>query len=359
MGSVDWWIIASIVALAALVVAWAHHAFWSWRLAVVAEYSELHRIETPDGSAIELRRLRPPPTPELPPVLLVHGLATSHRNHDLDPDYSLARHLERAGRDVWLVTLRSGRSDLRRSEARRIRFEAMVRHDIPLAIEEILERTRAERVDYVGFSMGGMLLYSAIERTVPQDRFRRIVIIGSPGRVDPPWKFLRAFRRLPRALVPGLWLGLGARMYAFMADWFPTPVHTAIYNPRNVDRGAVPRAMVNAISDIPGELQRDFAEWALGDGTIVIGGEPVLDRLEGVAVPVLFFAGEGDRIAPPDAVREAYERWGRALGSPDKTFRLLGRSSGYPENYGHGDMVVGRHVREHIFEPLEAFLGQP
>lgn len=355
----EWWIIA-VVVVAVVVAAWAHHAYWAWRLRVVTDYSELHRLETPDGSAIELRRMGRPTTPELPPVLLVHGLATSHRNHDLDPDFSLARHLDAVGRDVWLVTLRSGREDLQRSEVKRVRFESMVRYDIPLAIEQVRQRTRADQIDYVGFSMGGMLLYSAIDRTVPSSCFRRIVVIGSPALVLPPLEWLRFLRRVPRWAVPRVWFRVAATMFAFIADLVPTPIHHLVYNPKNVDRGKAPMALVNAISDIPGELHADFAEWALGDGVIRIDGEAVLDRLECVDVPALFFAGGGDRLAPERAVRVAYDRWGSQLDrSPEKHFRLLGRATGLPEDYGHGDMVIGRQVREHIFEPLTEFLAAP
>lgn len=354
----DWVVYVSVALVGLLVAAWAHHAFWTWRLRVVCDYAELHRIETPDGSAIELRRLSPPATPDLPPVLLVHGLATSHRNHDMDPDASLARHLHAVGRDVWLVTLRSGREDLRRDEGKRVSFEAMVRHDIPLAVEHVRQRTRADRLDCAAFSMGGMLLYSAIERTVPASAFRRMVIMGSPAVVAPPVRWLRIFRRVPRWVIPRLMVRLGARMYAFMADWFPTPLHRIIYNPDNVDPGRAPLAMVNALADVPAELHADFAEWALSDGTVRIDGEAVVERLERVDVPVLFFAGCDDRIAPPESVRVAYERWGSALDPhPEKDFRLLGRAAGMPHDYGHGDFVIGRQVREHIFEPLTEFLA--
>jgi hypothetical protein len=39
---------------------------------------------------------------------MVHGLSANHRNNDLIPDHSIARHLRAHGRDVWLLTLRSG-----------------------------------------------------------------------------------------------------------------------------------------------------------------------------------------------------------------------------------------------------------
>ena len=71
-------------------------------------------IATADGSAIELRRVPVPEGVERagPPALLVHGLALNHRNHDMLEDLSLARYMAKRGRDVWLLTLRSGRADL-------------------------------------------------------------------------------------------------------------------------------------------------------------------------------------------------------------------------------------------------------
>ena len=62
---------------------------------------EMFRRSLPDGAPSGSREI-------LPPVLLVHGVGANHRNNDLHPDFSLARHLAALGRDVWLLTLRSG-----------------------------------------------------------------------------------------------------------------------------------------------------------------------------------------------------------------------------------------------------------
>src|SRR6185295_5135708 len=154
--------------MAALVL---HLGYWSRKLGVRMPYELEERLNTPDGAAIELRRLPPastpsgPPLSELPPILLVHGLGANHRNTDLLPDHSLARHLSARGRDVWLVTLRSGLERLARAQQRKVRFRAMVEHDLPLAIDTVLAKTGQRALDYVGFSMGGMLLYAALGNT--------------------------------------------------------------------------------------------------------------------------------------------------------------------------------------------------
>lgn len=337
-----------------------HLRFWSRRLALSLEYTTAEELTTEDGATIELRRV---PIPSgaaeqpLPPVLLVHGLGANHRNQDVHPDYSLARYLAALGRDVWLLTLRTGRRPRSRRARAKLRFEAMARFDLPLAVETILERTGEASLDYVGFSMGGMLLYAAIGRTVPEASVRRAVIVGSPGFVGVS-RWLRPLLRLvPRVLIPTLPLRLGARAIAFASEWFPTPLHHMVYNPRNVSPGITRAALVNVIEDVPAALNADFAEWAANGGAICAGGAPALDGLAEIQIPALFMAGTADRVAPIAAVRSAFEAWGKRRPLVPKRFVVVGRDFGHHENYGHGDLALGAHVGVDLFEPIARFLG--
>ncbi len=347
-----------LVALVLAVIAlWAHLYYWVKRLTLPLEYSAEEVLQTEDGARIELRRVpRPPGVAEqqdLPPIVLVHGLAANHRNQDIHPDYSLARHLAALGRDVWLLTLRSGLL-LNRIERRGVRFSAMARYDLPCAIGAILERTGASWVDYVGFSMGGMLLYAALGRSVPEDHVRRVVVVGSPGRLS---RSARLVRFLPGRLLPGVPLRLMARSVAFASEWLPTPLHHAVANPRNVPPGVTRLALVNCIEDIPATLNADFAAWLGSDGEIRVDGERVLDGLASVAAPALFIAGSADRIAPVSSVRAAFDAWGRDHPETPKRFLVLGRDFGAREDYGHGDLAFGAHTGAEIFEPIARFLG--
>jgi pimeloyl-ACP methyl ester carboxylesterase len=343
-----------------LALLWAHLRYWDRRLGVILTYELEERIATPDGTCIELRRLPrgSDVSFDLPPVILVHGLGANHRNNDLDADLSLARTLQVAGRDVWLVTLRSGLSRLTRAEVKLVRFAAMVRHDLPLAIDTVLERTGSQKVDYVGFSMGGMLLYAALEHTVPQTKLRRVVTIGSPALIRPPWPLPRWLVRVPPLFLFTLRLRLFARAGAFASEWVRTPFHRIIFNPDNVAPGIARRALANLVADVPGGLNMDFAVWALSaDGRLMLDGESVLDRLAEVEVPALFFAGGADRIAPPEAVKAAHTAWGLRHPGIEKRFVLLSREAGAHGDYGHGDMALGLHVREDIFQPIVEFLA--
>lgn len=346
------------VALAALVLfalaAFLHYRYWVGRLEVPLEYGLVERLRTADGATIELRQVcasPDAPPSALPPVLLVHGIAIDHRNHDVTADVSLTRYLAAQGRDCWLLTLRSA---MPRVRALPVRFDAMAKHDVPIGVREVLARTGASQLDYVGFSMGGILLYAVLGREVPSSSVRRVAIVGSPAIIRPPLSALGLARHLPIWSVPSLPIRFGARMVAFVADAFSTPLHRVVYNPDNVERGVTP-AILMSIQDIPGALAWDFAHFAAGDGVVRYDGEPVTTSVGRNQQPAIFFAGGADRVAPPQCVRAAFESW----GGGDKRFVELSVEAGAAGDYGHGDLAMGRHAVEDIFVPLAEFLATP
>jgi polyhydroxyalkanoate synthase len=345
----------ALVALAT----WAHLVFWTRRLTLELPYASVEELVTPDGATIVLRRVSAPRerNPLVgPPVLLVHGLGANHRNNDLHPDYSLARYLESKGRDVWLLTLRSGQPTS--GAARRaVRFEAMVQHDLPVAIAAVRERAGSESIDYLGFSMGGMLMYAALGRSVPEAWLRRVVLCGSPGSIGVARPLRKLVRLLPRWLVPGAPLRLVSRLVAFASEWFRTPFHGFAANDANVPPGLTRLALVNLVEDIPASLQADFAGFsAVGEARV--GGVATLAGLARVSVPALFVAGSADNLAPVRSVKRAFDAWSAEQASTPKRFLAFGRSYGHEADYGHGDLAFGAHVASEIFPTIEEFLAE-
>ncbi|MFN7697522.1 MAG: alpha/beta fold hydrolase [Deltaproteobacteria bacterium] len=335
----------------------AHYVFWTRRLTVPREYASRERLPTADGALIELHRLPGPVATASTPVLLVHGVGIDHRNNDMLPQVSLARHLREAGRDVWLLRLRSGGLWRVFGDTKKVRFARMAEHDLPLAVRAVLDRTGASSLDYVGFSMGGMLAYAAIgAHRIDPALLRRVVIIGSPARVGHYVPLRHFLTRIPAPLVPPLPLRLGSRMVAFAAEWVRTPLHHLLYNPDNVERGLAGPAMMT-VEDIPGPLNVDFLSF-IRRGVVHFEGKDVLEGLRHVTIPVLFFAGARDRLSPPEAVRIAYDAWGAEAGvAVDKRFVLLARGEEASADYGHGDLAIGRAAKADLFEPIERFLG--
>jgi pimeloyl-ACP methyl ester carboxylesterase len=349
------WILLALVVF--VLAAAAHYAFWTRRLDVPMDYEVAEEIQTPDGASIMVYRL---PLPShlrtARPALLVHGIGIDHRNNDLLPNASLARHLHEAGRDVWLLRLRSGGMVRRFRDAKKVRFAAMAKEDIALGVETVLKRTSQTQLDYVGFSMGGMLLYAALTaRYVDPAKLAKVVIIGSPARVGSiPFRGL--ITRLPDAFIPTIPIRFISRMFAFIAELFSSPIHHFIVNPGNLERGVTSRAMMT-VEDAPSWLALDFLNFLREGGVVRIEGRDVVEGLRDIHVPVLFFVGGADRLAPAVVVRPAFEAWGASFADTDKRFVVLSVAAGALADYGHGDLAFGRHARVDLFDPIEAFLG--
>ena len=348
--------LAIVVVVAVLAV--AHLAFWHRRLYVAADYEHEQVLDTEDGCAIVLRRLPRPKDIVGPPVLMVHGICANHRNNDLLPDHSLARHLHAAGRDVWLLTLRSGHR-MRSWRARsRVRFDHMVEHDLPLALGEVLRQTSATRVDYVGYSMGGMILYAALAHANVCEQIRRVAIVGSPPYLRMPLLvrgYLRVCSWLPRALVPTIHARWFSLAFAFTSDVVFTPMHRMLAAERRaIRRGVLPKAMVAAVADIAGPLVADLGAWQTSPGGHVrYRGTPLLDLLPGAEMPALFVAGAVDPLGRLEALRAAFDAW----GSSEKQLLVLGRAHGARSDYSHLDMILAANAADEVFAPIASFLA--
>lgn len=340
-----------------LFLCWRGHlAFWSRRLSRSAEYAELEEHTMPDGGVITLRRIAAGDNAHGSPVLLVHGLAMSHHCFDLEEE-SLARHLQREGFEVWLVTLRSGRSYLSPFGPAHCSFAAMVEHDLPFAVDTILARTGKQQLDIAALSMGGMLLYASLGRSLAQDKVHRVVLFGSPGEIR-PLGLLSWSRFMPARLAMSVPLRGLLRTVAFAPRLVPSFLWRRLYNPANVEPRYERHMLWNIWEGIPGRLGRDFVTWSAGRGVVTVkGGESVLAGLSHVDVPVLFFAGSVDWLAPVHSVRVAYEAWGSALSMVEKNFVVLGRDThGTAHDYGHCDLIIGRNALREAFEPATRFL---
>lgn len=307
---------------------------------------EVYRVPTPDGAAVALGRYHPRiPRRYVEPVILCHGLGNNRHALDLDERHSLARYLARAGFEAWVLELRGRGLSGSPLEAT---FDDQVQFDVATAIETV-RSTGSQQVLWVGHSKGGLLIYAHLARfgSAP---IRAAVTIGSPFTfaLQPGLKLFvrRVAPLLTRAFLPTSQLGRLAPL-----GLPPGPITRYLVHDTNLELDIAKHALASIAADIPGGVARQFARW-VRNGTF--DGDDGFDyrNLSHVKVPFLLIAGTHDLLATPLAVARARE----ALGGPVKLV-MAGSAHGFRGDYGHGDLLFGRHAPDEIYPVVETFLA--
>ncbi len=158
------------------------------------------RWPVPDGDAVHpladgarLTHFAPQEAVQgLPPVMLVHGLGSSGASYvDKALPEGLAHFLCKAGRDVWVLDVRSsiGNEAARHAQfesAKQWSVESVAEADLPAAIDEILSVTRQSQVDVFAHCMGAVMFCLA---TLGSDAMRGKVRAAVLSQVGPLIRF--------------------------------------------------------------------------------------------------------------------------------------------------------------------------
>lgn len=311
---------------------------------------------TSDGWELPVSRPYPPAGPSRP-VLLLSGYGTSSESWSpRDPD-GLPAHLSQAGFDPWLLDFRgSGASHHTHKVRPVVCIDRKIQLDVPAAVALILRETGATALDLVGHSMGGVIVYGYL--TVYRDApVRRVVTLSSPG-----W-FRRtrssgepAFRTRARVLRHSLRLVERVPTRNLMRLVSHIPLRGAFgahFTPENVDDDRA-RAYLRASStDVyRGELEQILRWFETGEITDRKGEFSYSAHFDRIRQPILFVAAQGDRIVDREAVRWVHDR----VSSERKEYREVGVSSGATVDFGHTDLVAGRHAPKDVFPHVLGWL---
>lgn len=355
-----WWIWLALAALLLWpVFSWLAMRWWvaTWRrrLRTPDGFDETAQFVTEDGASVFLGRLRPvEDDPTRPPVILCHGLAMNRRAFAFDPDKSLARALSARGRDVWVLELRGSDELAGTTAAHDATFDTYAREDVAAALRYVRRATGRDEVDWVGFSMGGMLAYAWLG-ALGGGGVRRLVTIGSPVRFEGV-RIERVARFVPALLAPfrkvtpvNFLLTLVAPL---MGGWMPRWLGEG-FRTEHYDDATLRRVMVTTMGDIPVGVARQFLGWIARRRWDSEDG--ALDYRAGLAkitVPTLVIAGDDDRLARPASVRAGHD----ALGATTRAYLEVGIEGGAHAHYDHLDLILGRRADEEVFPHVLAWL---
>jgi pimeloyl-ACP methyl ester carboxylesterase len=297
-------------------------------------------IETADGATIALHhhpgRGRP--------VLLVHGVSSNHRFWDLDADHSLARWLVDAGFDPWVLDLRGhGNAQYTPDGAWQVSgwtVDDYGRHDVAAAVDFIRRVTGAERVGYVGHSMGGMVgaIY-AVEGGA--DSLSAMVMVGSPAtfRRDAPMiEAARVGMGLAGAGLLYVDSPAGAQLAASAGGVVPGKIHQLLYNPAHFHADTERRMLRNIVSPMSRQEMQQFARMLTRERFESADGKvDWTEAFHETSVPVLAIAGSADLAGQPEFVRpwtEGHDGEAHYVELPD---------------YGHLDLGLGEDAERDVF----------
>lgn len=322
-------------------------------------FDSVETVTTPDGAQIVLGHLSPRGEhAALPPVVLCHGLAMNRHAFALDPDRSLAAHLATLGRDVWVLELRGAHPETRSAATRFSTFDTYVEVDVPTAIGEVCARTGAREVDWIGFSMGGMLAYAYLG-ACGGDRVRRLVTIGSPAlfSAHPQGRHLVPPR--PVVAIAGRLRYTPFRVLALLVA--PLMLKRAPYRltravrPWNFTTPMLRSVMASSFGDVPTGVTMQFIRWINQGSFDSNDGRRDYDAgLREISVPMRVIVGSRDRLAPPPVARHAFD----VSGSHEKDLREVGRATGAGREYDHLDLVLGADAPDEVFPLVVDWLSR-
>ncbi|XP_055618888.1 lipase 1-like [Toxorhynchites rutilus septentrionalis] len=133
---------------------------------------EEHQVRTEDGYLLGMFRIPTRSTPRKQPVFMMHSLFSSCADWVLiGPKHGLAYLLAERGYDIWIGNARGTRYS-RKHERISVNdpqfwdftFHEIGFYDVPALVDYVLERTRARKVHYIGFSQGAMTVFIAFSQ---------------------------------------------------------------------------------------------------------------------------------------------------------------------------------------------------
>lgn len=319
--------------------------------------AKLSRVLTPDGVSLTLRHLTPAPgsQPRNYPVLLLHGLASGHLGFHF-PGRSLARYLSSRGFDCYLPELR-GHGDSHAPDSWDL--DDYLEHDLPALLDEVHDRSGRQRIHWVGHSMGGVLLFCLGIRE-PEIPLASGVTLGSAldyrhGKTD--FRLLLKGRPLAKRLRGARWRVPYQRFTRGIARLSGTPVMAPVdafnFHRRNVEARIIRQIHAEGFHSIPIALLLSLATTFEPDGLSCRQGVPYLPRAHRFQVPTRLIAGNRDRQVAPQAVEHTAE----VLGARTNV-QMLSRRHGTQEDYGHWDLLVGRHAEREVWPLIAEWLEQ-
>jgi pimeloyl-ACP methyl ester carboxylesterase len=328
---------------------------------------------TKDGWKLGIRQLAPDhPDPEKLPVVLCHGLGLNGTFWTIT-DSHLPQQLVARGYRVYICDLRGSGASQRLGRIGRVNaalrqtpflelgearwnVDDLVRYDVPAVLDYVKADSGSDRVNWVGHSLGGMLMFAFLETDPQPWRIANFVGMGSTIILaDAPEKDMLQANRALRMLLTIVSTGRMARPMMYRRPPGLSDVDRFYYTAPNVDKRTIDRFYGYTLENPGRGALRQL------DPYLEFGHFYSADRrtdysklLGRVTTPTLLVAGEGDIMS---SISSTYLTF-NGIASPDKSMLLFGKKHGHVDDYGHCDLVWSRYAPVELFPPVVDWLDR-
>lgn len=316
-----------------------------------APEAERHIVRTEDGLELHVRRVRPVDGARREtPIMLLHGLAANHRGLHLR-ERSLAGWLAERGHDVWLPELR-GHGDSFHGEWD-WRIDEYLEHDLPALVDAIRARSGSERINWVGHSMGGVLLM-CFGILYPDAPIERGVAVGSALDYKVGNTGFEHLLRIRPLLERFIGFPYGAAMHLIsplMGRRGISKLNSFNVWPSNIEPEVVRALHARCFDGIPLSLLGSLATTFEDDGLRLESGFRFVPRAADVSFPLRMMAGSHDRQVSVAAIRHTAD-----LIGDNAEVIVHGGEHGEADHYGHWDLLLGRRAPVETWLPMADWL---
>jgi alpha-beta hydrolase superfamily lysophospholipase len=319
------------------------------RLAREMPPAERLGVTTRDGHRLALWRVRPTGASR-GAVLLLHGLSANRFAFHW-PGRSIADYLAGEGFDAYVGELRGAGASA--PGLTTWSFHDYLEHDVPALLDAVRETSGQARVHFVGHSMGGILMMCHGILTGGEGLLTGTALgsaldygVGGSG-FGPVLKLRPVLDKLTS--VP--W-GAAMQAIAPLLARLPDPLAGFNFHPDNAEAALVRAVYANAFTAIPTALLGSLATTFEPGGLKSRAGESFLARAGAFGAPLMLVAASDDRQCPLPALEAT------ALATRAKVLRF-GAPYGHRAEYGHFDLLLGRHAPAEVWPALAQWLHEP
>jgi len=239
-------------------------------------------------------------------------------------------------------------------------FLELANAELPQLIQYVVNHSGYEQISWIGYSLGGMLIYAyCMENDDPY--IKNIITIGSPITFNQ--LFIRVIPYMNWAskalgLEEKSFLGAVSenlvpltRMIRNLPEWLVrfNVIAPFLFNPFNINGATVKTLLGKIVEPIPSSLENCFSGFIEkgypGEQSYAFNYLKSLRRLQKQDKQFLFFYGPNDVLAPPDSVFLAHE-----IISPHSPNLIKVPSA------GHLDLIVGLNSRHYLWLPIVEWL---